>query len=304
MMSYPHSTGIKPPSSSTPSSTLAMTQLQDLARYLAAAGGAKVPDIENTHLLYVEDSTLFLKEWDGTKFDTQESITTDILPDSPAIYLPSEMTNLIICVSSASTLRALIYNDDSGEWEDDESLGQHKVHPSGGLAGTISEEGDQHVFFQDLSNRLTHLDGKWNPTILSAHAVKDSPLTVLEFDNTVHLFHVSATDNCIHYLSQQQDNTWNDSTLTAYAFNAIEKPKRFFVSPDDAGALEVSVLAEHGDEDAKMFRISATGEKTDFGTVNKAGNLKPTTDEECFIFIKIRLGRMYRARHRVRIVMY
>jgi hypothetical protein len=261
-----------------------MSPLQELTRFMVAAGGAKPPGSESTHLLYIKDSSLILKEWNGTTFDAQELIATDALPDSPAVYLmPPDADKRVVYITSALTLGSFVYDEESEEWVEDEEFGQHKVHPEGKLVGTIDEDGEQHIFFQDPANNLIHLDDEWAPNALPAKAAAGSALAALAFDDHVHLFYTSASDNTVHYLTQQDDDTWSDAEHTTYAFGTGENPKRFLASPDATNALELFVLTEQ----KALFRISADGEKTALGTVTDAGEWQPTTNEECFLFIAI-----------------
>jgi hypothetical protein len=256
------------------------TPQQALTRFMVSAGGTKLPGSDSTFLLYVEDSNLKLKEWNGTTFDSQELIASDARPDSLALYLtPSDSSKRIIYISSASTLGSLIYDEDSEEWVDEESLGQHKVHPNGKVAGSIGTDGSQHVFFQNSANKLVHLDDKYKATILTVGAIAGSPLAVLAFDDGVYLFYISTSDNLVHSTAQQGDGTWGDSVLTTFAFDANDKPTRLLISPSEDGALDLFVLSEK----KSLFRVSADGTKTVLGSVTDAGEWKAATNEECFL---------------------
>jgi hypothetical protein len=247
---------------------------------MVSAGGAKLPDSEATYLLYIEDSDLKLKEWNGTSFDSQELIASDAAPDTLALYLITPgSTKRIIYITSAATLGSLVYDEDNEEWAGEESLGQHKVHPNGKVAGTIGVDGGQHVFFQNPANKLIHLDDKYNATTLSANAVAGSPLTVLVTEDKVYLFYISTSDNFVHSLAQQGNGTWSDATLSTFAFDANDKPKRLLVSPSEGGALDLFVLSEK----RSLFRVSTDGTKTVLGSVTDAGEWKAATNEECFL---------------------
>ncbi|KAF9465822.1 hypothetical protein BDZ94DRAFT_1253272 [Collybia nuda] len=261
-----------------------MSQLQELTRFMVAAGGAKPPGSESTHLLYNEDSSLILKEWNGTTYDSQELIASDALPDSPAVYLlPPDSDKRIVYINSSLALGSLVYDEESEEWAEDEEFGQHEVHPDGKLVGTVGEDGDQHIFFQDQAKNLVHLDDEWTPTILPATAATGSSLAALAFNDKVYLFYTSANDNTPRFLTLQDDDTWTDAKHAAYTFEANETPKRFLASPDTDGALDLYVLTEQ----KALFRVSADGKKTTLGTVTEDGEWKPTTKEECFILIAI-----------------
>jgi len=262
----------------SPCDQLTMTWLDELARCLLAAGGALPMGSDGMYLLYVEDSALVLKHWNGETFDSEEFIAESVLPTSPAPYLTTPTGRLVVCISSSSTLCALKYDDDSAEWIDEESFGQHKVHPKGRVAGSITA-GRRNIYYLNSSKQLVHLDSSWESTVLPVNAVEDSPLATSSAGGKLHLFYVSANDNYVHYVTQQQVGSWTDTICTKYAFSANEKPKRFLASPDGSGGFELFVLTE----EKALLRISADGQKKSLGTVNVAGEYVPATKEEAIV---------------------
>lgn len=254
-----------------------MTQLDELARCLVAAGGAVPKGNEGTYLLYVEDSTLVLKHWNGETFDSEEFIAESILPTSPAPYLTTASGRLVVCISSSYTLRALKYDDGSAEWVDEEALGQHKVHPKGKVAGLVTADG-QNIYYMNSSKQLVHLNSAWKPTVLPVNAAEDSPLATSSAGN---IFYLSADDNYVHYATQQQGGSWTDTICAKYAFGANEKPNRFLASPNANGGFVLFVMTS----ERALLQISADGQKKTLGTVNEAGAYVPATKEEAVIRI-------------------
>jgi hypothetical protein len=254
-----------------------MSRLEHLARCLVAAGVALLGD-QGTFLLYVDNSALISKEWIGKSFGNQELIASSVLPSSVASYIVTATGRLVICISSTSTLRAVTYDEDEGEWVDDKSPGQHKLHPQGKVSGSAGEDGSRHVFFQDPSKRLIHLNNAWAPTVLPVNAVEGSPLATAGDNGQVCVFYVSASDGYIHYATQQKDGSWSDTIFTRYAFVGNEKPTRFLISQpvNDGGDLVVFALTEG----RTLLQISADGQNTLLGAVDEAGGWVPTSKEE------------------------
>jgi hypothetical protein len=263
-----------------------MARLENLSRCLAAAGGVALPGNKGTFFLYSEDSALVSKEWTGKSFGNQELIASSVLPSSVASYLITPSGRLVICISSTSTLRAVAYDEDDGEWVDDESLGLHKLHPKGKVSGVVGRDGGRHVFFQDPSKRLIHLNNAWAPTVLPVNAVEGSPLAISAADGQVRLFYISASDGYIHNVTQQMDGGWSDAIFVKYAFEENEKPARFIVSPNEQGDLVVFALTE----ERKLLQMSADGQKTMLGSVDEAGGWVPANKEEAIIWIPLPWG--------------
>ncbi len=257
-----------------------MTHLDELARCLVAAGGAVPVGNEGTYLLYVEDSALILKHWNGDAFDSEEFIAESVLPTSPAPYLITSTDRHIVCISSTSTLRALKYDNDTAEWVDDDSLGQHKVHPKGKVAGSTTKDGKHNIYYLNSSKKLVHLDSAWKPTVLPVNAAEDSPLATSSAGGQ-HVFYISANDNYVHYATQQQGGSWTDTICTKYAFGANEKPKRFIASSNASGGFVLFVMTE----ERALLQISADGQKKSLGTVSEAGAYVAATTEEAIIRI-------------------
>ena len=264
-----------------------MANLENLTRCLVAAGGISLPE-EGTFFLYVESSTLISKEWTGKSFGDQEFIASSILPSSVATYLVTSTSRIVICISANSTLRAVVYDEDDGQWADDQSLPHYELHPKAQVSGIISEDEGRHVFFQDTSKRLIHLNDAWAPTFLPVNAMEGSPLSTTIVDGQVQLLYISAGDTQIHQATQQKDGSWNDAVFSKYAFDESEKPERFVTSQDDDGRPVVFALTQG----KILLQIPVDGERSELGTVDVAGNWVPMSKEEAVPNIPFRYGRV------------
>ncbi|THH06242.1 hypothetical protein EW146_g9675 [Bondarzewia mesenterica] len=277
------------PSSQTPLTfrrpeSLIMAEFQDLTRRLLAAGGAMDPEGKSMYLLYADHSSLVSKHWTGTSFGDQDVVATSVRTNSTASYLLAQNTRRIICISSSSALRALTYNDDDEEWVDD-TIPRHDVHPEGKLATSFDADNRVYVFFQDPAGRLIQVDDAWNPTVLLAEPVAGSPIATAFVEDKIHVFYISAKDNCIHYVIQGGGSGWSDELMSKCSFEE-EKVKRFSVGQnEESGALEAYVLTEKsallqivGKQDEK---VEAGEEKTVLGKVDETGTFVAGTSAEC-----------------------
>ncbi|ETW77756.1 hypothetical protein HETIRDRAFT_453889 [Heterobasidion irregulare TC 32-1] len=247
-----------------------MAQFQDLTRRLLAAGGAMDPEGKSMFLLYTDRSSLVSKHWTGETFGDQDVVATSIRANSTASYLFSPNSRRIICISAASAIRSLTFNEDEEEWVDD-AIPRHDVHPEGKLATAFGADHRAYVFFQNPAGQLVQLDDRWNPTILPADPVVGSPLATTVGEK-IHLFYLSTKDNCIHYVVQGDEGSWSDKVVSKAALEG--KVKRFSVGKnEETGVFEVYVLTEKngllqivGDEDGKA---NASAEKTVLGKVDE-----------------------------------
>ncbi|KIY47181.1 hypothetical protein FISHEDRAFT_59821 [Fistulina hepatica ATCC 64428] len=258
-----------------------MSQLEDLTRCLVAVGGTMFPGADERELLYVNGRSLVSKLWTGQSFGTQQLVAASVRPSSSAVYIVKGKEKYIICISDSSVLRALVYDEDAEEWVDDGALGEHKVYPEGKVAGVVSENDKQYIFYQDAFGTIIHLDDDWTATPLPIiSAQPGSPIAAAETSTGVHLFYVSATDSFIHHAIESHvagSCNWTDSVFAGAAFSGGEKLKRIIASPSEGGEFVISAIAA----DNKLFQLTESGEKSVFGTLNDAGEVVPLTKEEC-----------------------
>jgi hypothetical protein len=252
-----------------------MSQLHDLVRILVAAGNATHPKGKGIYLLLVDNKTCSLTSnlWTGSDFSARELITESVRPNSLASYLITPTVETIIYISSSSSLNVIRYSDDDGDWIIDDSVAQHEVHRDGKLAALVGADGHPRVFFQDPSKRLIYLDNSWIPKVLPADPVNGSPLSTLAVGGQVHLFYVSASDNCLHYATQQQDGSWTDTSLPKFTFEV--KLRRLLVVQDESGAFEAFALTE-GDE---LVLVTAAEHET-LGALDEMGKLVLSSSAE------------------------
>ncbi|KAF8340103.1 hypothetical protein F5887DRAFT_178472 [Amanita rubescens] len=253
-----------------------MSQLQDIVRILLAAGAHVDPQQgRGVRLLYVgsEDGTLMSQLWTGDRFDEKELIADSARLNSTAAYLFTPTDRSVLYVSPSSTLGVARYSEDEEEWVSDDSIPQFQVDPDGKVTAAGSSGGLGHVFFQNRSKQLVHLDEAWTPTVLPVNPVNGTPLLAMVVEGQMHLYYVSASDNRMHCVFQQQDSGWTDNSLP-YPFEM--KLRQFVMVTEGSGTLVPVALTEQN----QLLWFKADGSRTILGSVNDAGTFVASSSEE------------------------
>ena len=250
-----------------------MTQFQDVIQCLLAAGYTDHPEGEGKYLLYVDpkESSLISKHLTDSSFDDKELVATSVRPNSTAAYLIKPDTQLVICISSESTIRVLQYDNEEEEWPDVDTKGPHVVHPDGKLTAFYGADNILRIIFQDRSGGLVYLKNDFQPEALRVDSpVKGSPLSSAVVNDRIYVFYISARDKCIHYVTEARPGNWTDNILSKHAFE--KGPKQFIVSADqNSGAFEAYVLTEEN----TLVRI-ANSKTSVLGKIDEKGNFTST----------------------------
>jgi len=258
-----------------------MSELQELARFLFAAGAGPKPSGDGVYFLYVEGTSLICKEWADGAFGGQELVTSSINASSPAatVFTPSKRS--VFYVGTSSTVCAAHYDEEEEEWTEEELPVQQKVlaEPSGQLAACLDGKLGTHIFFQDSAKRLIHLDSNFKSTILPAVSVTPgSPLAPVAAEEGIHVFYASSEDNAIHQLAHNGSN-WVDKVFAKDI--EVKELKKFTAVPmpsdEEGGKGEVNLFALT--EGKKMLQITSESKVT-LGIVDGGGNYVATTANE------------------------
>lgn len=262
-----------------------MTQLDELAFVLMAAGGAADSEKPGSHLLYVDPKTssLVSKYWSGgdEELGQPETIAESVRLNSKASYVIGQSIRFIVYISSSDELRVSEFDSDSDEWFDDEAIPHYKVHPQGHVCAVLFPNDQIRIIFQDSSqhfNLLHKVDESWSSSIIPVEPTAGSPIGSWICDNQLHVFYVSAKDNCLHYVVEEASGSWNDVALPTCVLDTL-KPKRLAVLP--------GVTAE------KLFQVYVMSEANTFWNfaaetkeLEKLGKMDgkkfvPDNSEEC-----------------------
>ncbi|KAF9045502.1 hypothetical protein BJ165DRAFT_1611605 [Panaeolus papilionaceus] len=230
-----------------------MTQLDDLAFCLLAAGGTVDPETGGMNLLYVDadSSSLISKPWGGhgreDKLGAAKLVTTDVRPGSTAadFIRHTDQSRIVACITSQNTVSVLEFKSNSYEWihipfEDCVSC---DVHPQGQITGFVGGNSTgPTITFQNPSGTLTvlrHDKGCWNSQAIPvdvASPVVGSPLSMALGETKFRVFYISAIDNCLHTVEHDDSQGWKDTALANCSFASQGTLlKRLSVLVDDRG---------------------------------------------------------------------
>ena len=269
-----------------------MTQLDDLAFCLLAAGGIPNPDTRGMDLLYVDPKTssLVSKPWTSggeEKLGRAEVIAHSVRPNSTASYVVGLSTRLIAYVSSNNELRVCEFDDESDEWVEDEAIPQYIMHPQGHVAAILVSSDQILIIFQVPSKRfnlVTKVDGSWTSTIVPVEPTAGSPIATLTVGNQFRIFYVSAKDNCLHHVGQENGGTWKDVAVANCVFGDGSKPKRLAALPSESG-FQVFVISE---KNTVWGFVNGEEKLKKLGNINE-NKFEPDGSEESF-FMYMALG--------------
>lgn len=252
---------------------MSQSQLQSIARCLAAAGYVKHPEQEGFLLLFVEaqeSGNLFYRHWTGgTSFDGEGFVTENVRPNSPAAYLITPASKYIICISSSSILQILEYTPYMDEW-DTKTIPRHEVHRNGKFAAFARTDGLPDVFFQDLWKRLIYFNmTSGESVVLPASLAAGSPIFVDVFNGRMYIFYVSAKDHYIHYVTQRSDGGYRDNIMTECEVKGDLK-QLSVVQNRQSGAFDGYVLTEKH----VLLYITVDRQKVVLGRVDADGNFE------------------------------
>ena len=229
------------------------------------------------NLLYVQDSSLVAKHWNGDAFGDEELIATSVKPDSAAAYVLTDTTRYAFFVNDASKLGAVAYDADEEEWVPIDKFPNLPVAPAGQVTAGI-DEGKLSVFFQNASGQLVHLDEQWKATILPASGVTPgSPLAIMYVDGKTSVLYV--TEGAIHGVRAGEAGKWEMISFTGGRMEG-EKLVRMVPSaiPTEKG-LEYAVFALTST--GKLVKLSlAEKELETLGTVSDSGRFVAKSSAE------------------------
>ncbi|KAL7945515.1 hypothetical protein V8C42DRAFT_357900 [Trichoderma barbatum] len=274
-----------------------MGKLQDVTRFLLAAGGSPSADGKSTHLFYEDKNSLYMETWTGSELADRTQVVASVRTGTcaPLAYLRYKRVfvvdenNTLKCFTE--TLRAEDEGEDEDE-DDDEENGLWEseelddlnivVHSKSQLA--VSCGGNAIiVFYQNLDGTLGAIedDGEeWKAAQLPASkAFPGTPLASLQDKEAAYFVYV-ATDRTLRYM-EHSNNEWKDAPFSgAFVDGATAK---ISVAKDEKAESDPKLLVFCLADNA-LCTIKRGSPVIDIlGTV-KDGVYKPTSDQECVGF--------------------
>ncbi|KAL7915090.1 hypothetical protein GGI35DRAFT_169094 [Trichoderma velutinum] len=268
-----------------------MGKLQDVTRFLLAAGGSPSADGKSTHLFHEEQNSLFMETWTGSELTDRVQVVTGVRSDTsaPLVYLHYkrifvvDQTHVLKCFTE--TLRAEDEDDDDDEeeedslWEDEELDGLDiTVHPKSQLAVSCGEFAIV-VFYQNPNGTIGAIEDDgygWKIAQLpSSEALSGTPMASFQAKDAIYFVYVAA-DQTFRYM-EHSNNEWKDAPFSS-------------VKADGAAAKISLAEDEKAESDPKLLvfclannklstiKLGSTEAET-WGTVED-GLYKPTSDQE------------------------
>lgn len=241
-------------------------------------------DKGGTYFLYTDNGSLTSKLWAGDKWDDQDILAKGVRPGSPASYLLSPSTALILYITNSSALAALRYDDEEEEWVEDEDAPSKQLHSESKLAACFLPDSEDKIytFFQEPSKSLVCLDSEWNTSILPANPLVGSPISATVIDDKVHVFYISDKDHYMHYLVEETGGSWIDNIMAKCVLD--ETFTRFMVAKNNESKVIEAYMLSVG---RVMMQIvgEGDGELRELGKVDKDDKFVPGTSAECCMFI-------------------
>ena len=249
-----------------------MSQLEDIAHRLVAAGSANTTDRRSTYILYTQGSSLISKEWTGKTFANQTTIVGSVRSNSAAAYILTQSVEIIVYIDTSSKLHAIRFDDESDEWfEVSSNTTQHEVHPTGNVTACLNEHDHLVILFQSKRGHLTtfSLNHPNHSTGIPVRTMTKSPLWAGFVRGILHVFYVSADDRCMHYAIKKDDtSSWVDKTWSLHPFNGTAM---WFImelkQQGDVFEFEAHVLTQEGE----LLHVAADGQWEKLGRVDAKG---------------------------------
>ncbi|KAH6611345.1 hypothetical protein Trco_001365 [Trichoderma cornu-damae] len=255
-----------------------MSKIQEMVRFLSAAGGSASSDGKVTHLFYEENNSLCVKTWTGTEFSDKAWVAT----------------GRVFAVGGDHTLRAFTEierpedeDDEDDEDDDEDALWEEeklddveiRVHPKSRLAVSCSEEA-LFVFYQNLDGTLGAVedDGRgWKIVNLPfSAAFGGTPLACFTAKDAAYLFYVNGDGN-VRYL-EKSGNEWKDAPFSNAQIDGAASKLSIAQDGQAAGGPKLLAFCL---ADGKLSTIKWESDSVE--TLGKVvdGVYQPTTDQEC-----------------------
>ncbi|KAK4066972.1 uncharacterized protein Triagg1_7972 [Trichoderma aggressivum f. europaeum] len=270
-----------------------MGRLQDVTRFLLAAGGSASADGKSTHLFHEEKNALFMETWTGSELTNRQQVVTGVRTDTAA-PLVSLHYNRVFVVDQTHALRCFTEtekaenehdSDDEEEeedtvWEDEELDGLDiKVHDKSQLAvacGKITIV----VFYQNADGTIGAIedDGHhgWKIAQLPhSEALPGTPMASFQAKDAVYFVYVAA-DQTFRYLEHSNDE-WKDAPFSSAKIEGATA--KISLAEDEKAETDPKLLIFClADNKLSTIKPGSTEAET-WGTVED-GVYKPTSDQE------------------------
>ncbi|KAL5092972.1 hypothetical protein Trisim1_011768, partial [Trichoderma cf. simile WF8] len=272
-----------------------MGRLQDVARFLLAAGGSASADGESTHLFHEVKNSLFMETWKNSELKDRVQVVTGVRSDTSAPLVNLHYKRIFV-VDQTHTLKCFTEtsnaehegDDDEEEEEEEDSHWEHeelddldiKVHDKSQLTVACGEFTIV-VFYQnpDCTIGAIEDDGSHDGWKLSnlpnCEALPGTPMASFQAKDTVYFVYVAA-DQTIRYL-EHSNNEWKDAPFSSAKIDGAST--KISLAEDEKAESEPKLLIFClADKKLSTIKPGSTEAET-WGTVED-GVYKPTSDQE------------------------
>ncbi|KAL6835073.1 hypothetical protein V8C40DRAFT_282610 [Trichoderma camerunense] len=271
-----------------------MGRLQDVTRFLLAAGGSASTDGKSTHLFHEVKNSLFMETWTGSELTDRVEVVTGVRSDTSAplvnlhykrIFVVDQ-THTLKCFTETS--KAEDEGDDEDEEEEEDSRWEDeelddldiRVHDKSQLAVACGEFTIV-VFYQNPDGTIGAIedDGSlhgWKIAQLpNAEALPGTPMASFQAKDTVYFVYVAA-DQTFRYL-EHSNNEWKDAPFSSAKIDGASA--KISLAEDEKAETDPKLLIFClADKKLSTIKPGSTEAET-WGTVED-GVYKPTSDQE------------------------
>ncbi|QYS94771.1 hypothetical protein H0G86_002095 [Trichoderma simmonsii] len=271
-----------------------MGGLQDVTRFLLAAGGSPSTDGKSIHLFHEVKNSLFMETWTGSELTDRVEVVTGVRSDTSAPLVNLHYKRIFVVDQShvlkcfTETSKAEDEGDDEDEEEEEDSRWEDeelddldiRVHDKSQLAVACGEFTIV-VFYQNPDGTIGAIeddgshDGWKIAQLPNAEALPGTPMASFQAKDTVYFVYV-ATDRTFRYL-EHSNNEWKDAAFSSAKIDGTTA--KISLAEDEKAETDPKLLIFRlADNKLSTIKPGSTEAKT-WGTVED-GVYKPTSDQE------------------------
>ncbi|UKZ46252.1 hypothetical protein TrVGV298_000453 [Trichoderma virens] len=250
-----------------------MDKIQDVTRFLLAAGGSPSADGKSTHLFYEEKNALYMETWTNTELSDRVQVVAGVRTGTSAPCF-------------TETLRAEDEDDDEDD-EEEEELWENEelddvtvaLHQKSQLAVSCGDSAIV-VFYQKPDGTLGAIeddgDGWKVAELPSSEAFPGTALASFQAEDAAYFVYVGA-EGALRFM-EHSNNEWKDLSFSSVKVDGATA--RLSVAEDEQAESSPKLLVfSLADNKLSTIKLGST-EAEILGTVRDR-EFKPVSDQEC-----------------------
>ncbi|KAL7795416.1 hypothetical protein V8C37DRAFT_374450 [Trichoderma ceciliae] len=272
-----------------------MGKLQDVTRFLLAAGASPSKDGKVTHFFYEAKNALSMETWTGTEISDKAWVATGVRSGTSAAVVDMDYKRVFV-VDQNHLIKSFAEpdgeRDDDAEDEDDDdedALWEEedlddvnvRVHPQSQLDLSCGSKA-LFVFYQNPDGSLGAIEEGsegWKAVNLPASiALGGTPLASFNTKEALYLFYLGV-DGTVRYM-EHSGSEWKDSSFSNAKIDGAAAASKLSIAEDEQASGGPKLLA-FCLANNKLSTIKWGGDSVEtLGTV-RDGVYQPTSDQEC-----------------------